>query len=97
MGLIMEYPEFLAMPSWKRTLPFGLSIVFLSYYYTGVFAELFKLWKGHRSFQDSVGEIIFAYLLWINTPTAIIATIYTILIPMYTFDIEDNEESSFDV
>ena len=81
MGLIMKYPEFLMMPARKRTLPFGLSIIFLSYYYTGLFAEALKLWKGHRSFKDSVGEIIFAYMLWINTPTAIIATIYTILLP----------------
>ena len=90
MGLIMKYPEFMMMPTTKRTLPFGMSIVFCSYYYVGVFAEVLKLWKGHRSFKDSAGEIIFAYLLWINTPTAIVATIYTILLPMYTFDIEAN-------
>ena len=77
----MKVPEFMQMSTTKRTLPFGMSIVYLSYYYTGLFAEVLKLWKGHRSFKDSTGEIIFAYLLWINTPTAIIATFYTILLP----------------
>ena len=97
MGLVMKYPEFMEMDSYQRTIPFGISIVFLSWWYTGVFAEILKLWKGHRSFKDSVGEIIFAYVLWIFTLTAIVSTIYVVLIPQYTLDIDENEESSFDV
>ena len=87
MGLILKYPEFLAMPTHHRTLPFGIALVFLAYYYTGVFALLLKYWRGHRSFNESVVEVIFAYLLWVNTPSAIIATIYAILLPMYTSEI----------
>ena len=87
MGLIMKYPEFFAMPTYHRTLPFGFALFFLAYYYTGVFSLLLKFWAGHRSYKESVVEVIFAYLLWVNTPTAIIATIYAILLPMYTSDI----------
>ena len=87
MGLILKYPEFLEMPTHQRTLPFGFALVFLAYYYTGVFALLLKFWAGHRSFNESIVEVIFAYLLWINTPSAIIATLYAILLPMYTSDI----------
>ena len=87
MGLIMKYPEFLEMSSWMRTVPFGMSIFFNTYYYIGVVSELWKLWKGQRSWGESVSEIIFGYLLWINTPGAIISTLYMIFIPIYTDDL----------
>ena len=90
MGLIMKYPEFLEMPAWKREIPMGFSIIFNSYYYIGLGAIALKLWKGHRSMTDSNFEIIFAYLLWISTPTAIITTLYTIFIPMNTHDMESS-------
>lgn len=97
MALILEYPEFLALSSWMRTVPYGLSLIFLANYYSGLAAEILKLRRGQRSLKASFSEIVFAYLLWINTPTAIIATFYAILLPQYTDDIEGNEENNFSV
>ena len=81
MGLIMKYPEFLEMPTLNRTVPFGFALIFLAYYYIGVFSLIFKLRAGHRSLTESTIEVVFAYLLYLNTPTAIIATIYAVLLP----------------
>ena len=97
MGLIMKYPEFLGMPTLNRTIPFGFALIFLAYYYIGVFSLIFKLKAGHRSLNESTVEVIFAYLLYLNTPTAIISTIYAILLPKYTRDIEADTNSSIDI
>ena len=63
MGLIMKYPEFMLMPVTHRTLPFGVCIIFITYWYTLMIAEVVKIWKGADG--DSFGEIIIAFVLWI--------------------------------
>ena len=43
MGLLLHYPEFLEMPKWKRTVPFGAAVIFTTYWLVSMFAEVVKL------------------------------------------------------
>ena len=86
IGLILNLRFFYAMASWTRILMWVLAFMYLAYYYIGLIYEFYKLFNG-ETWQDTVHEIFFFYVLWINTPTAIIATMYMVLLPMKTRDL----------
>ena len=98
MAVVMKYPGFMEMESWKRSLPFGLSLMFNVYYYAGVLAWYIKLWTMDTR-QDSVEEIIFGFIIWLSTPTALVSTAYMINLWYYgglnDDDIDTN--SNFDM
>lgn len=84
--VMLEYPEVMVMASWTRIVPFGLSICWLAYYFTGMVVETYKLITGD-SWTDTVEETFFAYVLWISTPTAITEASYVINMVIHTDDI----------
>uniref|UniRef100_A0A7S3HX17 Uncharacterized protein n=1 Tax=Favella ehrenbergii TaxID=182087 RepID=A0A7S3HX17_9SPIT len=86
VGLILNLRFFREIASWKRTIPWLMTFLFACYFYVGVFAEIQKIMQG-ETWKDSTQEIYFAYILWLNTPTAIISTIYLIMLPFKTHDL----------
>ena len=97
--VMLEYPEVMVMAKWTRVLPFFLCIVFLSYFFAGVAIEIIKVSRG-ETWKDSVEEIFFAYVLWIQTPTAIVEGMYVANMVIHSDDIrlrnDDEEEEDED-
>ena len=84
--LTIRLPEFYDMATWLRTVPWVFAIIGLFYWVAGVIFELVKLSYGN-SWLDTVEETFFAYVLWINMPTAIIELYYVSILMKYTDDI----------
>ena len=93
MAIVMKYPGFMEMESWKRTMPFGMSLMFNLYYYAGVIAWFVKLWTMDTN-QDSVEEIVFGFIIWLSTPTAFVSTAYMINLWYYGSLTDDMDTSS---
>lgn len=93
VGLLLKMPELLTLPRWTRLVPFGLSIMHLSYFFSGTITEVMKVLDG-ETWVDTVEEIVFAYLLWINTPTAVTELIYLYLEVAKTDDISIKKPKS---
>ena len=62
-----------------------------TYFYIGLGFEIVKLFQG-ETWKDTVHEIFFAYVLWLNTPTAIIELIYILSLPLKTRDLGISHE-----
>ena len=84
--VMLEYPEVMVLPAWTRIVPFALSIIWLSYYFSGIVVEVHKLLNG-QTWTDTVEEIFFAYVLWISTPTALTEASFVVNMVMHTDDI----------
>ena len=98
-ALILEYPGFMEMETWKRTVPFALALMYFVYWMLGLIGELLKLWAGATP-GDVNFEIIFAYILYINFPSALISLSYTIFEVLHTddfsFDLDDDSDHEDD-
>ena len=79
------------MPQWKRTVPFGIAVLFSVYWLVGMWAEIIKYIIG-SSVIDTAEEIIVAYVLWINFPTTFVAISYIILELRNTNDFLDGHD-----
>jgi len=86
LGVLIEYPEFMVLPAWTRLVPFVISAAFLSYYFSSLVVELFKIMHG-ETWKDSAEEIFIAYILWINVPTAITEVSYVVNMFIHTDDL----------
>ena len=86
MALIMSLEDILSLASWKRSVPWGLSLLPVVFWWVAFVLEMVKLFKG-GSWQDSVQEIFFAYVLWLNIPLASASSLYIVLLPMLTDDL----------
>jgi len=64
----------------------------MAYYLTGIIFEMVKVFGTGETWKDSVHEIIIAYMLWINIPSALTMTTYIILEMVNTDDIIDSSE-----
>ena len=99
MAIVMKWPGFLQMESWKRSVPFAFAGVYDLYYFMSVVAWIImaltdKGEKGETSFE----EIICAWIIWITTPTAFVTIAYTVNELYYTDDIKfrDDDDGSGD-
>ena len=89
MGMIVDFPELLALPQWQRTVPFAFAAMFNSYYYTALFALVWKIRQG-GNWYDTTQEILFAYVVWLNTPSALVGTSYMVQMSMKNADAFDS-------
>ena len=64
----------------------------MAYYMTGIIFEMVKVFGTGETWKDSVHEIIIAYMLWINIPSALTMTTYIILEMVNTEDIIESPE-----
>ena len=97
MGLVIEYPELLALHSDWRTVPFTVAALFLTAWYSA-FMSLFIRYRDGDKLTDSISDVVFTYCVWITTPTAIVSSIYAILLGIKTEDLHpeafvDNTET----
>ncbi len=72
-GLAFRHPDFIGMDEWTRIGPFVLALIYLGYYITGIIIEIMKV-SSDETWRDSLHEIVIAYMLWINIPTALTMT-----------------------
>ena len=86
IGMILNLTFFYALKGWARTVPWVVAFVHATYFYIGLGFEIVKLFQG-ETWKDTVQEIFFAYVLWLNTPTAIIELIYIVSLPLKTRDL----------
>ena len=99
MALVMNWPGFLQMDNWIRTVPFYSSALYSLYYFTSVIAWIIMFKADTNRGDSSFEEIICAWLIWITTPTAFITIAYTINELYYTDDINlfrDDDRSGDD-
>ena len=79
MGLVVEYPELLNAKSEWRTVPFTISFIFLAAWLPAFFSGFVRVQRG-ETLKDSIHDVVFAYIMWLTTPTAIVSMFYTILL-----------------
>ena len=98
MAIIMNWPGFMQMDSWIRTVPFYFATLYDLYYATSIIAWIIMFAADTNKGDSSFEEIICAWLIWITTPTAFITIAYTVNELYYTDDIKfhDDDKSGDD-
>ena len=75
VALLLKLPELFTLPRWTRVAPFVFSSAHLAFVLVGLGGEILD-WFSGDTWKDTVEEIVFMYVLWLNTPTAIIESSY---------------------
>ena len=83
------------MPSWMRSVPWGLSLLPVVNWWTAFVIEIGKV-LGGGTWQDNVEEIFFAYVIWLNIPLSAASTTYIVLLPLLTDDLSPSDDDDED-
>ena len=86
MGLVLKHEDYVGLDSWQRSVPWGLSLLPVVYWWIAAVIEVAKVFSS-GSWMDSVEEIFLAYIIWINIPLSAASTMYILLLPLLTDDL----------
>ena len=96
MGLVLKHEDYVGLDSWQRSVPWGLSLLPVVYWWIAAVIEVTKVF-GSGSLTDNVEEIILAYIIWINVPLSAASTLYILLLPLLTNDLSPTGGDDFEV